>query len=161
MPRAAGPHAARVVAGDPLRRRPFGRPLWDSTTRRPTSARVARVGRVFVSSTLGELAEERAAVRRAIQHSRRIDNRPQMAQALQGLALVDARLGRVDRAEEALAEAIAFVVADRSVTGATYCLEALAAVGRGPRRRRGRRPADRGGAFGAPAARDPRVDRCR
>jgi len=37
-------------------------------------------------------------------------------------------VARVDRAEEALAEAITFVVADRSVTGATYCLEALAAV---------------------------------
>jgi alpha-D-ribose 1-methylphosphonate 5-triphosphate synthase subunit PhnI len=63
-----------------------------------------------------------------LEHSRRIDTRPQIAQGRQGLALVPARAGRRARAEAALSEAVAFVVADRSVTGATYCLEALAAV---------------------------------
>lgn len=81
-----------------------------------------------VRAATGDLEAASAHHRRSLVHSRRIDNRPQMAQALQGLALVDARLGRTEQADEALAEAIAFVVDDRSVTGATYCLEALAAV---------------------------------
>lgn len=81
-----------------------------------------------VRAATGDLEAATAHHRRSLEHSRRIDNRPQMAQALQGLALVDTRLGRADQAQDALAEAIAFVVADRSVTGATYCLEALAAM---------------------------------
>jgi predicted ATPase len=81
-----------------------------------------------VRAATGDLEAATVHHRRSLEHSRRIDNRPQMAQALQGLALVDARLGQVDQADEALVEAITLVVADRSVTGASYCLEALAAV---------------------------------
>lgn len=81
-----------------------------------------------VRAATADLDAARAHHRRSLEHSRRIANHPQMAQALQGLALVDARLGWADKAEAALAEAIAIVVTERSVTGATYCLEALAAV---------------------------------
>jgi tetratricopeptide (TPR) repeat protein len=81
-----------------------------------------------VRAAMGELEPATAHLTGSLEHSRRIDNRPQIAQGLQGLALVHARAGRRARAEAALYEAVAFVVADRSVTGATYCLEALAAV---------------------------------
>jgi predicted ATPase len=69
-----------------------------------------------------------AHLSRSLVHSRRIDNRPQMAQGLQGIALAHARMGRTDQADAALREAISYVVADRSLTGASYCLEALAAL---------------------------------
>lgn len=81
-----------------------------------------------VRAATGAPESATAHLRRSLRHSRRIDNRPQIAQALQGLALVDARLGDDDRARDALVEAVGIVVADRSVTGATYCLEARAAV---------------------------------
>lgn len=74
-----------------------------------------------------------ARFRESLVHSRRIDNRPQIAQALQGIALVHALDGRIDQAAEATSEAVELVLADRSVTAATYCLEAMAALwlGRG------------------------------
>jgi predicted ATPase len=69
-----------------------------------------------------------AHYRLSLQHSRRIDNRPQIAQALQGLALLSGLQGRVSQASDLLAEAGGLVMEDKSVTGATYCLEALAAI---------------------------------
>jgi predicted ATPase len=64
----------------------------------------------------------------ALLRARGIDNSHQVAQALQGLALVDALDGRPDDALRSLAEAVPLVLADRWVTGATYCLEAVGAV---------------------------------
>jgi len=70
----------------------------------------------------------RAHYAESLVHSRLIENRHQMAQALQGLALVDALDGRTHSAVDALREAVELILSDRSVTGATYCLEALAAL---------------------------------
>lgn len=81
-----------------------------------------------VQAALGDTDRAIAHYRRSLVHSRAIDNRPQIAQALQGLALVAAREGRVDEATEALQEARRIVLASRSVTGASYLLEAQAAV---------------------------------
>ncbi len=64
----------------------------------------------------------------ALLRARGIDNSHQVAQALQGLALVDALDGFPDDAVRSLAEAVPLVLADRWVTGATYCLEAVGAV---------------------------------
>lgn len=78
---------------------------------------------------VGHRFESAAAhYRLSVQHSRRIDNRPQIAQALQGLALLSGLQGQVSQASDLLAEAAGLVVEDQSVTGATYCLEALAAI---------------------------------
>lgn len=81
-----------------------------------------------VRAAAGDAATALDHHRTALDHARRIDNRPQVAQALQGIALVHARKGSVDAAVAALREAVGIVVADRSVTGATSCLDALSAV---------------------------------
>lgn len=64
----------------------------------------------------------------ALRHARRIDNRHQIAQALQGLALLDALHGRLDVAAGELCQATDLVIDHRWFGGATYCLEAFAAV---------------------------------
>lgn len=76
----------------------------------------------------GRVHEARTHLEVALAHARRIDNRHQIAQALQGLALLDALRGRVDLASGELCDAAALVLAERWFTGATYCLEAFAAV---------------------------------
>jgi predicted ATPase len=81
-----------------------------------------------VRSTLGGCEAPREHYRRALDHARRIDNRPQVAQALQGLGLVDALDGDLPAARASLREAVALVLEDESKTGASYCLEALAAL---------------------------------
>lgn len=81
-----------------------------------------------VLAAVGDLESAIQHYRRSLEHSRRIGNRPEMAQALQGLALVDALRGGHDEAGSALDEAIGIVLTDRSVTLASYCLEALAAL---------------------------------
>ena len=81
-----------------------------------------------VHAALGEPDRAIAHYQRSLDHSRAIDNRPQIAQALQGVALVTAREGRLAEATRALDEARALVLAARSATGTSYCLEALAAL---------------------------------
>jgi predicted ATPase len=81
-----------------------------------------------VRSTLGDPEAARQHYRRALHHARRIDNRPQVAQALQGLGLVDALDGDVAASLVSIDEAVTIAVEDESKTGASYCLEALAAV---------------------------------
>lgn len=70
----------------------------------------------------------RAHLEVALQHAQRIDNRHQIAQALQGLALHDGLRGRLDLAVGELCDATGLVLAQRWFAGATYCLEAFAAV---------------------------------
>lgn len=79
-------------------------------------------------ASVGSHDDARGHLGRSLVSSRRIDNRHQVSVALQGLALVDALDGRLDAAALSLVEAAELVVADHSVTGATYCLEALAAL---------------------------------
>jgi predicted ATPase len=81
-----------------------------------------------VQAALGEADRAIAHYRRSLVHCRAIDNRHQIAQALQGIALIAAREGRVDEATEAFDEARDLVMAARSVTGASYLLEAQAAI---------------------------------
>ena len=69
-----------------------------------------------------------AHFRSSLQRSRRIDNLPQIAQGQQGVALVHALNGRLEEGRTALHEAIDIVEAERSITLATYCAEALAAL---------------------------------
>ena len=76
----------------------------------------------------GALDRSRGHLEEALVRAGRIDNRPQLAQSLQGLALVDALGGRLDEATRSLRKAGSLVLADGSVTGATYCLEGLAAI---------------------------------
>jgi predicted ATPase len=64
----------------------------------------------------------------ALARASRIDNRPQLAQTFQGLALVAALDGRAVDALESLRRAGSLVLADGSVTGATYCLETLGGI---------------------------------
>jgi predicted ATPase len=92
-------------------------------------------GVAMVEMTLGAaLATDRDRERarghfeEALARAGRIENRPQLAQTLQGIALVAALDGRSADAGESLRRAGALVLADGSVTGATYCLEALAAI---------------------------------
>ncbi|HSE08997.1 MAG TPA: DUF4062 domain-containing protein [Nocardioidaceae bacterium] len=79
-------------------------------------------------AAMGDLDEARRHLHESLSRSRHIENHPQMAQALQGLALVDALDNRLGPALEELSDATDLVLADHSLTGATYCLEALAAV---------------------------------
>lgn len=81
-----------------------------------------------VHAALGDTDAATRHHQRSLVHSRRIDNWPQVAQALQGMALVEALNGRTDQARGSLDEAVAIVLASHSVTGATYCLEVLAAL---------------------------------
>lgn len=81
-----------------------------------------------VRAALGDRRLAVAGHRRSLEHSRRIDNRPQMAQALQGLGLVAALDGRVDEAVAAVDEAADIALSDRSATSASYCLETLGAI---------------------------------
>lgn len=81
-----------------------------------------------VHAALGNQARALSHHQRSLDHARRINNRPQMAQALQGLALVNVREGRAAEAGAQLAEAVAIVLSDRMTTVATYCLEALAGL---------------------------------
>jgi predicted ATPase len=69
-----------------------------------------------------------AHLERSLDHARRIDNRPLIAQALHGLALVDALNGQLDSARDRLDEAAHIALVDRSVTAATYCLEVMAVM---------------------------------
>jgi predicted ATPase len=81
-----------------------------------------------VLAALGEPTRATTHHERSLRHSRRIANRPLMAQALQGLAMVAAVEGKPDEAEARLTEALAIVLPDRMRTVATYCCEALAGV---------------------------------
>jgi predicted ATPase len=76
----------------------------------------------------GEQDRARAHFQEALARARRIENRPQTAQSLQGIALAEAFGGHPVPALEALRESVGLVLSDRSLTGATYCLEALGAV---------------------------------
>jgi predicted ATPase len=79
-------------------------------------------------TTDGDRERAREHLEESLARAGRIENRPQLAQTLQGLALVAALDGRQVDALESLRRASSFVLADGSVTGATYCLEALAAT---------------------------------
>jgi predicted ATPase len=79
-------------------------------------------------ATGGDRARAREHLEEALARATRIANRPQLAQTLQGLALVAALDARPTEALEFLHRAAELVLADHSVTGATYCLEALAAI---------------------------------
>ena len=81
-----------------------------------------------VCAALRRYRESVEHLQKSLEHSRNIDNQPQMAQALQGLSLVEALEGRADEARSAVEEAIRIVEAEQSVTLATYCLESLAAL---------------------------------
>jgi tetratricopeptide (TPR) repeat protein len=81
-----------------------------------------------VRAAMGERVPALAAYRRSLEHSRRIDNRPQIAQALQGLGLLASLGGQVDEAVAALGEASDIALSNRSATSASYCLETLGAV---------------------------------
>jgi len=81
-----------------------------------------------VCAALDRHQESVAHFRASLEHSRSIDNRPQIAQGQQGLALVHALDGQVDEGHSALLEAIDIVGAERSITLATYCAEALAGL---------------------------------
>jgi hypothetical protein len=76
----------------------------------------------------GQQERARASFQDALARARRIENRPQTAQSLQGIALAEAFGGDPVPALEALRESVGLVLSDRSLTGATYCLEALGAV---------------------------------
>jgi len=65
---------------------------------------------------------------RALDHARAIDNHPLVAQALQGLALIDAFADRTERALERLGEAAHLTSTEQWASGASYCLDALAVV---------------------------------
>lgn len=65
---------------------------------------------------------------RSLHHATRIDNRPLMCQARQGLALVDALTGRHANAAVHLREAVRIARDEASAAGAAACLEALAAA---------------------------------
>jgi predicted ATPase len=79
-------------------------------------------------ASVGRPDEARTHFRKSLDRARCIDNRHEIAQALYGLALVDAISGRPDLAVDALSEAARLVVETHSITGATFCLEALGAV---------------------------------
>jgi predicted ATPase len=64
--------------------------------------------------------------RRALEHAARIDNRPLVAQALQGLSISLALDGRTGEARRRLIEATEVVEAERLATTASYCLETVA-----------------------------------
>lgn len=91
---------------------------------------VAIVEAVLGVVRAGAGAHDEAAVHleRSLDHARRIDNRPLIAQALHGLALVDALDGRLDAARDRLDEAARIALVDGSVTAATYCLEVMAVM---------------------------------
>jgi predicted ATPase len=81
-----------------------------------------------VRAGTGDGAAGSQHLERSLVHARRIDNRPLIAQALHGLALVDAVAGRLDAARDRLDEAAEIALVDRSVTAATYCLDVLAVM---------------------------------
>ncbi|HEX6257695.1 MAG TPA: DUF4062 domain-containing protein [Euzebyales bacterium] len=81
-----------------------------------------------VRAGTGQCDAGSAHLERSLDRARRIDNRPLIAQALHGLALVDALDGRLDAARDRLDEAAGIVLVDRSVTAATYCLEVMAVM---------------------------------
>jgi predicted ATPase len=92
-------------------------------------------GVAIVETTLGAvqaaLGDRELAVEhheRSLSHARLIDNRPLTAQALQQLALLASLAGETADARRWLDEARHLVEEDRSVTGASYCLEAAAAL---------------------------------
>lgn len=76
----------------------------------------------------GRLEEATTHHRVSLQHSRRIDNDPLVAQATQQLALIEVLAGRPDAAVPLLDDAAAIVVRGGFQTGATYCLDTVAAV---------------------------------
>jgi tetratricopeptide (TPR) repeat protein len=90
----------------------------------------AMVGMTLGAARAGEGEQERARAhfQEALARARRIENRPQTAQSLQGIALAEAFGGCPGPALEALRESVGLVLTDRSLTGSTYCLEALGAV---------------------------------
>lgn len=76
----------------------------------------------------GDLDAAREHNLRSLDNARAIDNRPQITQALQSLALIDALRGHIGSARERLAEAVNIVLTDHAATAASYCLEAAAAI---------------------------------
>ena len=91
-------------------------------------------GVAMAETTLGAIltaegAPEAAAhQRRALERARRIDNRPLIVQALQGLAVIAVLGGDGAAAAARLREAAELARADGWASGASYCLDALAVL---------------------------------
>jgi tetratricopeptide (TPR) repeat protein len=92
-------------------------------------------GVAMVETTLGAVLAATGARDTAIHHHERslsrarlIDNQPLVVQTLQQLALATALDGDLGAARGHLREALQIVTEQRSVTSASYCLEAVAAL---------------------------------
>jgi len=83
------------------------------------------LGAILTATESGSAASHH---QRALDHARKIDNRPLIVQALQGLALLDALAARPEPALERLEEAAHLAWSERWASGASYCLDALAVI---------------------------------